>query len=455
MALTATGIGSNLPISEIVSAIVNAEKTPKEALFARNEQTIEAKVSAMGTLKSALSKFQDALKKLQTGDKLDLRKVSTGDSIYFKATADKNAQSGSYGIKVEQLAAKHKVGGAYTTDASQTVGEGRLDFTVNGNSFGVDIAATDSLSAIASKINDASDNVGVTATIVTSDAGSRLVLTSNTEGSASQISVVATDTTGTGLNDMFNGVNLTELQPAANSIIYIDGDKVTSQTNEVKDAIAGVTLNLTDADINKTSTLTIEQDTDTVKTNIKEFVDAYNSLMSSIDKLSSYDADSKKAAALQGDSMIRGLESQLRSMISERVDVGGGETLALYDMGIKTDRYGKLSIDDTKLDNAIKNDMGKIEGLFSTADTGLANRLESLTNGYVKSGGLIQGRNNSYSNDKQRIADQKEAFALKMEQLEARLYKQFNRMDLVVASLNQQSSGLADRLNSLPGVVRS
>ncbi|QSX36082.1 flagellar filament capping protein FliD [Shewanella sedimentimangrovi] len=454
MALTATGIGSNLPINDIVSAIVNAEKAPKEALFARNEQTIEAKVSAMGTLKSELSKFQDALKKLQTGDNLNLRKISTGDSIYFKATADKTAQSGSYGIKVEQLATKHKVGGAYTTDASQTVGEGRLDFTVNGNGFGVDIAATDSLSAIASKINDASDNVGVTATIVTSDAGSRLVLTSNTEGTDSQISVTATDTSGTGLNDMFNGANLTELQPAANSIIYIDGDKVTSQTNEVKDAIAGVTLSLTDADVNKTSTLTIEQDTDAVKSNIKEFVDAYNSLMSSIDKLSSYDADTKKAAALQGDSMIRGLESQLRSMISERVDIGGGETLALYDMGIKTDRYGKLSIDDTKLDSAIKNDMGKIEGLFSTTDTGLANRLESLANGYVKSGGLIQGRNNSYTSDKQRIADQKEAFTLKMEQLEARLYKQFNHMDLVVASLNQQSSGLADRLNSLPGVVR-
>jgi len=455
MALTATGIGSNLPINDIVSAIVNAEKAPKEALFSRNEQTIEAKVSAIGTLKSELSKFQDALKKLQTGDKLNLRKVSTGDNIYFKATADKTAQAGSYGIKVEQLAAKHKVGGAYTADATQTVGEGRLDFTVNGNSFGVDIAATDSLSAIASKINDASDNVGVTATIVTSDAGSRLVLTSNTEGSDSQVSVLATDTTGTGLNDMFNGGNLTELQPAANAIIYIDGDKVTSQTNEVKDAIAGVTLSLTDADINKTSTLTIEQDTASVKSNIKDFVDAYNSLMGSIDKLSSYDAENKKAAALQGDSMIRGLESQLRSMISDRVDMGGGASMALYDMGIKTDRYGKLSIDDTKLDSAIKNDMGKIESLFTTTDTGLANQLNSLAESYVKSDGLIQSRSNSYTNDKQRIADQREAFTQKMDKLEERLYKQFNHMDLVVASLNQQSSGLADRLNSLPGVVRS
>ncbi|MGS0725760.1 flagellar filament capping protein FliD, partial [Shewanella sp. 0m-11] len=55
--------------------------------------------------------------------------------------------------------------------------------------------------------------------------------------------------------------------------------------------------------------------------------------------------------------------------------------------------------------------------------------------------------------DKQRLDDQREAFTRKMDLLEARLFKQFNAMDLIVGQLNQQSAGLADRLNSLPGVV--
>ncbi|AZQ11158.1 flagellar filament capping protein FliD [Shewanella khirikhana] len=454
MALTATGIGSNLPINDMVSAIVNAEKTPKEALFNRTEDTINAKVSAIGTLKSELAKFQDALKKLQKGSELSIRKVNTGDSQYFKATADKFAQNGTYAIKVEQLAYAHKVAGTNTAAATDTVGEGRLDFTINGESFGVDVDAADDLNAIAKKINDASDNKGVVATVITSDAGSRLVFSSEETGTANQISVTATDTTGTGLNDMFNGANLSELQPAQDAILYVDNQKITSASNEVKGAITGVTLELTKADVGEVGTLTISQDDEAVKENITGFVDAYNALLDSINKLSSYDADKKKAAALQGDSMIRSLESQLRKMISERVDVGG-KTVALYDMGIKTDKYGKLEIDSTKLDKAISEDMASLEGLFSTEDTGLANRLSDLANTYTKAGGVISTRNDTYNGEKQRLDDQREAFSRKMASLEARLFKQFNNMDLVVASLNQQTNGLIDRLNSLPGVIKS
>jgi len=185
---------------------------------------------------------------------------------------------------------------------------------------------------------------------------------------------------------------------------------------------------------------------------LKLIVEAFNSLNASIDKMSAYDKDKKTASALQGDSMIRSIESQLRNMISERVTTDSGN-VALYDIGIKTDKYGKLSIDETKLDKVINEDMSSVEQLFATKDTGLANRLDNLSNNYVKSDGLIAGRQNSYTSQQKRLDEQREAFSLKMEQLTARLTKQFNAMDLVVGQLNQQSSGLADRLNSLPGVV--
>lgn len=454
MALTATGMGSGLEISNIVKVLVDAEKTPKEAMFNKKEDSIKAKVSAMGTLKSALSTFQDALKKLQTGDALNQRKISVSNQTYLSATTDKTAQAGSYGIKVEQLAVNHKVAGINVADPALPVGEGSLDFGINGKSFSVDIAATDSLSDIAKKVNESSDNAGVTATVITSDAGSRLVFSSNKSGEDNQISITANDTTGTGLNDMFGAGNITTLQDAKNAIIYIDNQKVTSQSNEVKNAITGVTLNLTDADVSKTTTLKIEQDDGAVKANVKAFVDAYNSLATAVDKMSSYDKDKKTAAALQGDSMIRSIESQLRSISSERVPTDSGSSIALYDIGIKTDRYGKLSVDDTKLNKVISEDMTSVEALFSTPDKGLANRFNDLADSYVKSRGLIDSRQTGYTSQQSQIADQREAFTLKMDQLTARLTKQFNAMDLVVGQLKQQSSGLVDRLNSLPGAVK-
>lgn len=454
MALTATGMGSGLDISNIVKVLVDAEKTPKEAMFNKTEDSIKAKVSAMGTLKSALSTFQDAVKKLQTGDALNQRKISVSSDTYISVTADKTAQAGSFGIKVEQLAANHKIAGTNVSDPKLPVGEGSLGFDINGKSFSVDIGATDSLATIAKKVNEASDNIGVTATVITSDAGSRLVFSSNKTGEDNQITLTATDTSGTGITDMFGTGNTTTLQDAKNAVLYIDDQKVTSQSNEVKNAITGVTLNLKDADIAKTTTIKIEQDNDAVKTNVQAFVDAYNSLATAIDKMSSYDKDKKTAAALQGDSMIRSIESQLRGIASERIPTEDGGSIALYDIGIKTDRYGKLSVDDTKLNKALTEDMPSVEALFATPDKGLANRFNDLANSYVKSTGLIADRQSSYTSQQSRLADQRAAFTLKMDQLTARLTKQFNAMDLVVGQLNQQSSGLVDRLNSLPGAVK-
>lgn len=454
MALTATGIGSGLDISNIVKVLVDAEKMPKEAMFNKSEDSIKAKVSAMGTLKSELSKFQDALKKLQTGDALNQRKISVSNPAYLSATSDKTAQAGSYNIKVEQLATNHKVAGTNTTSSASPAGEGSLGFGINGKNFSVDVSATDSLASIAKKVNEASDNVGVTATVITSDAGSRLVFSSNKSGEDNQISITANDTAGTGLTDMFGTGNTTTLQDAKNAIVYIDNQKVTSQSNDIKNAITGVTLSLTDADIAKTTTLKITQDNDAVKTNVKAFVDAYNSLVTAVDKMSSYDPDKKTAAALQGDSMIRSIESQLRGISSERVPTESGGTIALYDIGIKTDRYGKLSVDDTKLDKVLSEDMSSVEALFSTPNKGLANRFNDVADSYVKSRGLIADRQTSYTTQQKQLSDQRVAFTLKMDQLTARLSKQFNKMDLVVGQLNQQGAGLMDRLNSLPGAVR-
>lgn len=454
MAITATGIGSGLDTANIVKVLVDAEKVPKEAMFKAQEDSIKAEVSAMGTLKSALTTFQDAVKKLQTGEALNQRKISVSNSTYLTATADKTAQTGSYAIKVEQLAVNHKIAGTNVTDPALGVGEGSLAFGVNGNNFSVDVSATDSLDAIAKKVNEAPDNVGVTATVITSDAGSRLVFSSDKSGEDNQISITATDTTGSGLSNMFDAMNTTTLQDAKNAVLYIDNQKVTSQTNEVKNAITGVTLQLTDADLTKTTSLKIEQDNDAVKTNVKAFVDAYNSLVTTVDKLSSYDQDTNTAAALQGDSMIRSIESQLRSIASERVPTEDGGSIALYDIGITTDRYGKLSIDDTKLDKVLSEDMSSVEALFATPEKGLANRFYDVSESYVKSRGVIADRETSYTNQQRRLAEQREAFTLKMDQYTARLTKQFNAMDLVVGQLNQQSSALLASLNSLPGVVK-
>ena len=452
MGLTSVGLGSGLDINGIVSALVTSEQAPKVAQFNAKEGAINAEISALGSLKSSLSEFKSSLSFLSKTDSFDSQSVSLSKSTYLSATVSNNAVSGSYNVAVEQLAVSQKVGSAPVSDVTAALDEGSLNFAVDGNSFDVAVTTEDTLQTLVSKINSAKDNVGVTATIVNSDAGAKLVLTSNKTGTANNITVSATDTgtgTGTVLADTFA---MTELQPAKDSIIYIDGLKLTSSSNKVEGAIDGVTLNLKDADIDKPTTLTVAQNTSSIKTGIKSFVEAFNSMSKTITDLTSYNAATETAAVLQGDSLPRGIQSQLRGVISSAFSTSDGN-LSLASIGITTTRSGTLEIDDEILTAALKNNVTSIKEMFTAEDTGVAAKLDGYLDSYVGTGSIIDSRDSSLDSNLERLSDQREVFARKMAAFEARLFKQYNYMDLIVGQLSTQSSDLQSRLDSLPGLV--
>jgi flagellar hook-associated protein 2 len=453
MGLTSVGIGSGIDIGGIVTALVNAESAGKIAKFDANEGTLTATISGIGSLKSAMSEFKTKLTTLTESTTFGSQKVSTSTKDYLSATVDKTAVSGSYQVKVEQLAQSQKVGSAVVTDNATTIGTGSLSIAVGtGDSFNIDVEATDTLTEIMNKINDSDDNSDVTATIINGELGPQLVLSSKNTGLDNTISVTATDTDGnTGLADTFT---MTEVTPAKNAIAYIDGVKVVSQKNSISEAITGVSLTLTAADIDKTTTLTVSKDTAKTKTAIEGFVEAYNSVMNTIKDLTSYDADTEQAGILQGDSLPRSIQSQMRNMLSSQYSTADGDKM-LANLGITTTREGLLEVDSTKLTEAIASDKGAIAEMFSTEDTGLASKMSSLMDGYVKSGGIMDGRDTSLDDQLSRIADSREALNTRMAAYSDRLYTQFNAMDLVVANLNSTASDLQSRLDSLPGVVRS
>ncbi|GIU12181.1 flagellar hook-associated protein 2 [Shewanella sp. c952] len=450
MGLTSVGIGSGIDINGIVSALVKAESAPKVAKFDADEGKLNAEISAMGALKSALTEFQDSLEKLTDPETFIARKTKLSDGNYIGASADENAVAGSYKIEVEQLAESQKLGSVAVTDATAALGEGSLTFAVDGEEFSVAVEAGDSLESVMQKINDAEDNVGVTATIINGDNGPQLVMTSDKTGTDKQITVTATDTDGgTGITDTFT---MTELSAAKDAVLYVDGLKVTSNSNSVENVITGVSLTLTDADMSKSTTLTVSSDSSKVKSSVEGFVESYNALMSTMSEMSGYDADTKKAGILQGDSMIRSIQSQLRGVLSSRYDTEDGNTM-LANIGVKTTQQGTLEIDGKILNNALENDMTQIKDMFSTEDTGLAARLDGLVGTYVQTGGTIDSRDETLDNQITRITDSRTSLTQKMASFEARLLKQFNAMDLVVAKMNAQATDLTKRLASLPGVV--
>lgn len=388
---------SAIDVNSIVSSLMSVEKQPL-TLIANQKSTFEAKLSAYGTLKSALSTFQTSVGALASASKFNAQSATSATPSVFTATANGSATIGDYAITVNQLAKSQKIaldGVANTTDV---IGTGKLtiafgtyapeivspatpaSFTANPDkaSFEVTIdSSNNTLAGVRDAINAA--NGGVTATIVNDGTANRLVITSKETGEVNGLKITVADDDGNatdnnGLSKLAydplatagSGKNMSQLQAPLNALLNIDGIDVVKASNTVTDAIEGVTINLLTTSNSQAVNLGVASDQAKIKESVTAFVDAYNKVMDTLKTLTKYDEAGKTSGKLLGDATARSITSQLKSVISKTVDTGGTIT-SLTDIGVGFQRDGKLALDSTKLTNAITNNFDDIAALFSTS----------------------------------------------------------------------------------------
>ncbi|MFT4898885.1 MAG: flagellar hook-associated protein 2 [Flavobacteriales bacterium] len=457
--ITFQGLGSGLQVGEIVSAIVGAEKIPYESRLNFQEANARADISAAGSLKSALEDLQKAIASISDVDEYQKRTVS-GNDDFLSITSNKDASIGSYDIKVDVLSSAHKlVSDEITTD--EVVGEGTLSFSSGDNDFSIDVTDAETLSEIRDKINDSTDNESVNATIITDDNGQRLVFSSKETGAANAITVTVDDPGGINNTDLIGlsrlaSVNLQEATEAIDAQITIDNTvTVSSSTNEFINVIDGIDITAkkvqgTEGD----SKVSITEDNSNIEESLAAFVTSYNKL---VDLNSDFgQVGEGKSGAMIGDSLLRGVMSKIRSEFTSSFDFGD-ETLTLSELGIRSDQYGKMSIDSDDLNEFINSNVDDVQQFLVGTDSkpGFAGSLTAMLDFYTKSDGMIQDRIDSKEISLDKLDDSREAFTRKMDSLEARLFAQYNAMDLLVSGLNNTSSYLMQQLDNMPGVVRN
>lgn len=401
MAISSLGVGSGLDISGIITKLMQVESQPLTVLNAK-EASYQSRLSAYGSIKSALSAFQTALSGLTDASKFQALKASSSDSTFITATASSTASAGTYSVDVAKLAQSQRLVAAGQTSATAAIGTGAsttltFDFgTISGGAFtSYDAVAStggtyagstftsngngiktvtigsnnNSLAGIRDAINAA--KIGVTASIV-NDGGTspyRLVLSSDTAGKASSVKIsVAGDATISSLlsNDPAGTQNLHETVTAQNTEANINGVFVSKASTSLSDVVQGVTLNLLKTG---TSTVTVAQDSAGATTSINAFVKAYNELNATLKNLSSYDSSSKKGAILQGDATVRTIQNQIRNLLNKPL-TGTGEFSSLAQVGITFQRDGTLAVNATKLQSALNANAADVASLF--ASTGKA-----------------------------------------------------------------------------------
>ena len=397
--ITSAGIGSGIDINGLVTQLVTAERQPVAARFNQREAALQTRISALGSFKSALSQFQSALSGLKNADTFKSGASATsGNEKLFTATASAGAPAGSYSVTVEQLAQSQRL----ATDANHrfqsltdVVGTGTLTFqfgtyggTAGSPTFTANPdkavktvtidASNNTLSGVAKAINDA--KIGVQASVINDGGGYRLVLGSTATGAANNLKITVADgdsnsTDMAGLSllahdptlvDGAAGKNLTQTVAGQDARAIIDGLTVTGASNTLSQAIPGVTLTLKSKDT-APATLTVAQNNGAIGDGIESFVKAYNELASTVKALTSYDAETKRGGALQGDFSVRAIFGQLRSELNKAVKGASSQFDSLADLGITTQRDGTIALDSAKLQKAIETDAQGVANLFARA----------------------------------------------------------------------------------------
>lgn len=440
--ITSTGIGSGLNIGAIVSALTTSFGAAQTTQLTNQQSSLDSQVSAYGTFASALDTLKLALPPLEDASQLAGFAATVADKTIATATTTSDAVAGQYSLQVNNLATSATLTSMpVVTGSAAAVGTGTLTIAVGGASTAITIDSTNnSLAGIAAAINSASNNPGVSASIITSTTGSRLVLAGTATGAANAITV-----TPSGGDGGLSSLAFTQTQAAQDASFSINGFAATSASNVVSSAITGVTLNLQQASAaNTPTTLTISPDTSSAQASIDKFVTALNDVLSSIQTLTGFDPSTNTAGPLNGNATLEAFQNQLQSILGKVTNGSGVKSLT--DLGITAGTNGSYATDDTKLGNALSSSLASIGNLLGGSN-GLATQISNLVDGYTKPGGLLDTINQGLETGLSNVSKQQAALSAQLAAYSATLTAEYNAMDQAVALLKQTQTYLNAEFN--------
>jgi flagellar hook-associated protein 2 len=471
--ISSPGIGSGLDINSIITQLVAVERVPLTKL--QTEATsLQAKLSTYGKVQSALSTLRDAASALTRSDTWGQTVGTTSDANAVAVTTSTNTKPGNYTLEVQSLAAaQSNVTGVYAS-ADSLVGEGNLhielgtwgagqtSFTPKAGAVAVDISVgppAETLAQLRDKIN--ATNAGVTASVLSDASGARLVFRSTATGAANGFRIGVTDTDGNnsdglGLSalafDPSAGIlTMAQALAAANASASLNNLPISSDSNTLSNVLDGMTLTL-----NKVTTAPVQvsaaQDKASMRKSMDTFVTAYNDLNKLLAEQTKYDAGSKTAGGLQGDSAAVSIRSQMRAMVGT---TSGASTMftRLGDVGFDVKLDGSIALNDAKVNNALAN-LAETKKLFANSDlavpgnNGIATQMRALADRLIGTDGTVSSRSEGLRKRIDMNQDRQAALTDRIAMVEKRLRAQYTALDRQMGQLSGLSGYVTQQINA-------
>ena len=380
--------------------LANAYVAPTKAILDAQAAKARATSGALTTLGSALSAFQSALSGLASGTKtVSANSATLSNTAVATASATSQAVAGTYSFYVEQLATAGQV--SYNVADSVATNAGSLNIALaDGSTFQVALTNADSdldgkLTAkeIAAAVNvAATNNSRVTASTMTINGVSKLVLTSTKTGVDNAVASIGV----AGLGDPALQADLsakTVLTAASNAIVWIGGQNGTKieQASNTITAIDNVSFTVTQAQAANATpvSLTVAADKSGTAANVQSFLTAYNTLLGVMntvtaagDRSGAGGAAVAANAALYGDAGVAALRTRLNTALRA---VTGGQSLINF--GITAGRDGMLTLDAARLNRTVEADPAALDKLFGraglTTDSGVLGAMNKLVGSWT------------------------------------------------------------------------
>ena len=514
---SSVGLGSGIPIQELVDESVAKVFDIKRENLSASELEVQSKSRILGKLKSKLSDLQTVARDISSPTNLLGKSANilnnpvlvNPTSTYLAASVSDYAQAGSYQVIVDNLAItdKYVATTVFSTD-STVIGAGTLNITLGfGQATGsqtfqivVDSQNNDNtVSGICNSINQQTNITGVSASLIRSDAGVIMAISSNISGLPSTLNITVTNDNGSGLQQLATA-NMNHAAIATNALIHVDGAAVTLTSNHAANIISGVTFDLYQSTGALANTVKITNDSSRTVAKLKDFVEKYNEVVEFLDRVTQKkdnknnniytqksednDSDYDDKPVNNNDKADKGKKKKRSDMVNQKTGNGifiGDITIlslrtalsqavstqisqvqysSMSQIGILSDRKtGKLNLDEDKLKAAVSNDITSVVNLFSfkslsaISASGVGINFDTTLDRYTKiPNGIVLTASMNLSSRLEKICLQRLELERKATQMQLDLTMKYSKLDRVLA---QQKNNEASLMQSLAGMNQS
>ena len=425
--------------SDLIEKLKTAERKSAVEPIKKRIKNITGEKETFSTVKTKVSELLESIKPFDLfvsggvtafGQK---SATTSGDSVTFDAADLQALKKGITTVSVSQLSQKdvYQSNAVDTTTKDAVINSGMLSIKA-GSAVAEEFDTTNkTYKQLADEITS---KTGMNAAVEQVGTNSfRLVIKSEESGIDNKLTITGAASQALGYTTNGTAISTSNhILEAKNMITKVDGVEYNVSSNNI--TVEG--LKITANKIGD-STINIAEDNTKVETQMKNFITKYNELVALVDT-EVFSATSK----LDDKASVREVLSQIKSKLFGTY--GDSNDKSMFNYGIELDKYGALTLDSTKFNKVVQEDMSSLKDVFlgKAEKKGVGTQLKELLSDMSLTGGILDTYDKGITIRETKLNSEKEKAENALNAKYEQLALQFASYGTLINQMESSFSGL-------------